>query len=475
MKKNNLLNVLGIAFLIFAVLTWVIPAGSYSNGDFISGSLNPMGLLDLVRYPLVSIATFVAYGLIFLAVGGFYGVVNKTGVYTQIVEKITKKYQEKKNTFLVIAIAILAGLSTLFGLTVPLFLLVPFFATILLRLNFSKITTFAATIGSILVGNISSISGFEVIGYFAVKFEGFLVTNDLFARIILFLILAFLFVMFVLPSKSAKEKNKGDKKNTKKESEELEIPLFENTTSKKSALPLIVISIFMFVLLVVGMYNWYYTLKFGAFMDIHDALMSFEINGFTIFSKLLGNITYLGGWGHLEFVIVLILFSFLIGWVYNLHVKETCEGFLEGAKKVLPTAIYAVLACTIFAALLNLGTKTISATITNFILGEVDGLQIVKTFLTGGVGGLFYNDFYYLLNSVSSILSLNDQENYSLILMLLSGAHAIMMLILPTSILLFAGLRYFEISFKEWISYIWKYLVLSVFLVLIVVGILTLF
>ncbi len=470
MKKNNLLKVLGIAFLLFAVLTWLIPAGSYSNGNFVSGALNPMGLLDLIRYPLVSIATFAAYGLMFLAIGGFYGVVNKTGVYSQVVEGITKKFEGKKNNFLIITVAILTGLSTLLGLTVPLFLLVPFFATILLRLHFSKLTVFAATVGSILVGNISSICGFEVVGYFAVKFEGFKVTQDLFARIILFLILAFLFVMFILPSKDRK-----DKKSSKKENEELEIPLFENTNSKKSAFPFLVISIFTFILLVVGMYNWYYTLQMNTFMDIHDSLMSFEINGFTIFGKLFGNITYLGGWGHLEFVIILILASLILGWVYNLKMEKICEGFLEGAKKILPTAIYAVLSCTIFAALLNLGTKTISATITNTILGEVDGFKIVKTFLTGGFGGLFYNDFYYLLNSVSSILSLNDHAHYSLILMLLSGAHAIMMLILPTSIVLFAGLRYFEISFKEWISYIWKYLVLASFLILIVVGILTLF
>ena len=95
MKKYDLLKVIGITFLIVFLISWVIPAGGYSSGVFSSTEATvPLGIYDLVRLPFISIATFIQYVLLFIAIGGFYGVLNKTGVYTKIVEGIVKKYKE---------------------------------------------------------------------------------------------------------------------------------------------------------------------------------------------------------------------------------------------------------------------------------------------------------------------------------------------------------------------------------------------
>ena len=42
--------------------------------------------------------------------------------------------------------------------------------------------------------------------------------------------------------------------------------------------------------------------------------------------------------------------------------------------------------------------------------------------------------------------------------MMIQVLHGIVMMIIPTSILLVAGLSYMKISYKEWFKYIWKYL-----------------
>ena len=92
MKKYDLLKVLGISLLVIVLMSWVIPAGYYSNGSFTSmETIAPIGLYDIVRMPAITIATFIQYGILFLAIGGFYGVLNKTGVYSKLVDNVVDK------------------------------------------------------------------------------------------------------------------------------------------------------------------------------------------------------------------------------------------------------------------------------------------------------------------------------------------------------------------------------------------------
>ena len=71
MKKNDLLKSIGICFLIFIVLSWIIPTGSYSTGEYVKGLTSTIGITDLFYYPVINFGTFVQYGLLFLILGGF--------------------------------------------------------------------------------------------------------------------------------------------------------------------------------------------------------------------------------------------------------------------------------------------------------------------------------------------------------------------------------------------------------------------
>ena len=46
------------------------------------------------------------------------------------------------------------------------------------------------------------------------------------------------------------------------------------------------------------------------------------------------------------------------------------------------------------------------------------------------------------------------------------------MFVFPTSILLVSGLKLVDLDYKEWLKYIWKYLVIILFAVLIISGVL---
>ena len=83
MKKNNILKAIGILFLLFVVLSWIIPAGYYSYGEYTSTSTTPIGLFDIIIYPFMTATSsvFILTAIDFLLIGAFYGVLNKTKVY----------------------------------------------------------------------------------------------------------------------------------------------------------------------------------------------------------------------------------------------------------------------------------------------------------------------------------------------------------------------------------------------------------
>ena len=85
MKKHNLLKAILIAFLVAVVLSWIVPTGSFSSSTYTSGGTVPVGIINLFRLPVMTMQTFVQYTIVLLAIGAFYGVLNKTGVYDDIV------------------------------------------------------------------------------------------------------------------------------------------------------------------------------------------------------------------------------------------------------------------------------------------------------------------------------------------------------------------------------------------------------
>ena len=161
-NKNNLFKVLMTTFLIVIFLSWIIPVGKYENVVFTLGQITPVGIFDLPLIPLTVFDLALPSIIFILVVGGFYGILNKTGVYTKLISSLAEKLKGKEIRFLIIMIISFGLLSALVGLNLSFFFILPFIATILLLLGFSKITTMLATVGSILVGSMGSIYGADV-------------------------------------------------------------------------------------------------------------------------------------------------------------------------------------------------------------------------------------------------------------------------------------------------------------------------
>lgn len=469
MKKNSLLKAILYVFLAYVVLSWVVKAGVMTNGELSATATAPVGLVDLIRYPIITFTSslFVLSALVILSVGGFYAVINKTGVYGNMIEGITKKFKGKEFKFVIISTLVFGILSSLTGLTLPLFVLVPFFITAILALGYKKMTAFLATIGAILVGNMASTYGFNVNGYIT-YFLGVDMNETILYRILFFvLVIAILLyalftvskLEFVKPKKTTKKSTKKDTVEEKKE--EVIIPLYDGvSTKKKSATPIIVITIVLMVIALLSMYNWSNGLGIELFNNMYESINSFEINGYPIFKNLIGSVDPIGYWSNYELVFLLVVASLLIGWIYNLKLSETVSSFIDGAKKMGKVAVYMILANVVFLMLNSSSTgANIFVTIADKVMGLTSGFNVFTTGLTSIIGGAFYNDFPYMLNSLYAIFA-TFTEKLPLIGLIIQSLHGLMMLVVPTSAILVVGLTYLDIPYIEYLKKMWKYLLM---------------
>lgn len=523
MKRKDLLKIIGICFMVFVVLSWIIPAGAYSNGTFTKGEVNPIGVYDIVRLAIGAVGNYAIYGIIFLLIGGLYSVMNKTGVYSNVVEGITGKFEKKSRNFLILSIIVFALLGSLSGFNIALFILVPLFIAVIMNLGYDKFTALISTVGAIIIGNIGSIYGFEISGYLNLYY-GLDMNANMATKIIFLAILILLTILFVVKkadvNKVVKKKEKATtkaaakkdpkvkvtKKTTKKETKtstkrgtkkkeekvvevketketvkdsKKDIPLYDGNVSKskKSAAPLVILFVLAFVILIVGLYNFQYAFNVSLFNDVYTSVTSFKIAGYPLFKYLLGSMNPFGSWNLGEIAFILVVSSFLIGWIYNLKVKETWSSMKDGMKKMVPVAIVVIFANIIMYLVIPSSStgmhSNIYVTMNNWLLGLTKHFNWFTTGLGAFLGSFFYNDFKYLVDCTAQVTTAS-QTNASLypsITLLFQALHGVVMLVAPVSVILMAGLAYLDISLKEWIKYIWKFLFELLIVIFIIVAI----
>ena len=542
--KRKLLKVIGISFLIYVVLSWIIPVGTYSNGELTTNGIDPVGLIDLFNAPIQAFITFILYGVVFATIGGLYGVMERTGALEKVTDRMSHAFEGKERVFLVITVVLFTLLSSITGLILPLFVLVPLFAAVLFAMNFDKVTVLASTVGSLLVGSVASTYGFNITGYTA-NLLALDMNNQIVAKVILLVLLTIALCTVVLmtskkdmkkelkeakmnkeekevkevkeekkvkasETKTAKKKaaatssKKTSKESTKKTPKTTSKKVGTKTTGKKkaakgksntkafavakpvkkvsekskvSAVPMVIIFLLMLIVCLIGMYNWYYSFGIEVFSNIHEAIMGVQIGDFPIFEHLLSGVSELGYWSNIDLAAMMIIASAIIAWIYKLSFNDYMESFIAGVKKWLPTAIYAALASVILYILYQAsyaGTGTLVDTINAKIFDLTDGFNVLTTGAASLIGSFFYNDLYYLLAALTSFVSGFDAASLSVAGLLIQSVYGVAMLIFPTSVILVAGLSLFDVSYKEWMKYIWKFALIALLLVLLTCGIVTL-
>ena len=453
MKKNNTLKVLLIAIFFTYLLTWILPITYFNNG-LTTDVRYPTGLFDMFNYPTLTLYYFGTTAIYVLAVGAFYGVFNKTGVFKKIVDKIAKIFKRKEILFYAIVVTFLALLVSFCGFGYEIIFFLPLVAAVILSMGHDKIAVAETVVGSIAVGFAGSLFAKEITGTYGDTLATSYTDIIWFRVIMLVLGIALLVFNIVYRLK---------KKDIKKEDDKELLPeKIEKKTKKgkvRKSWPAIVIFSLIIVLMIMGALNFSGAFKIDIFEKFHQSVLGVKIKDYAIFSKILGTSmanASLGNWGNNEFTTIMILSSLVLAIIYRISLNDIFDGYKDGAKKFGLSAFLMVITYTV---LITISNNPIVLTIIKPLMSITNGFNSVTLSLSMFIASIFNIDVYYtssaMLPYVTSIIT--DTSVYPLVGFICQTMHGFAILIAPTSVVLLGVLAYLKVNYTTWMKNIWKF------------------
>lgn len=471
MKKYNLLKAILIVFAVFMILSWIIPSGSFVNGIYINEGINPVGLFDIVLAPLQLFNSdisstvmytdasygFVSYSSIIVSlimIGALYGVLNKTIGYQSLISKLQNSFKGHSVRFLIISVLVNSIISSLTGLNILLFVLIPFFMTVILKLGYSKLVALISTVGAMLIGSIAPIYASNVNGIARILFS-IDINDGIISRIILFILLVGALILFLI--------------NSNKTKEEIEIPLYVETKKKSDYKPIIIISSVFFFTLMFLMFNWYYTFNYSGITEAYKTLMDTNIFNYPILKNVFGIMEPFGYFTGFTMSGILFIMILVIKFIYSISLDDIIDGVKKGIKDIIVPVFYVILSMSLMVLVCKSGSTFITSII-NFILEKFGDNVFVSVSLSTITSSAFMHDFFAVITQSYDVLKDTFTTNiYSTIILIMESIHGIICLVSPTSIFLVLGLSYLKVPYTDWLKYIWKLLVIIILITLIVV------
>lgn len=237
---------------------------------------------------------------------------------------------------------------------------------------------------------------------------------------------------------------------------------------KVNTLPLIIVFDLVVLILILSTFQWTDILKVEWFTNALDAVNDFEIGGFPIFAKILGNVQAFGNWSlGYEMPVLIILATCFIAFIYGLKFDELLDGIMDGIKKAIKPAIYMFM---VYLVLIIVTFNPFQLNITKFFLDLTKGLNVITMTVVMAISSVLNIENVYVAQSqlpyITSVIT--DQTLYPLIGVICQSIYGLMMLIAPTSVILIGTLTYLDVSYTQWIKHIWK-LFLQLLLVLVII------
>ena len=464
MKKNGKTLVLLGVILFIMLLTWVIPSGSFSTGEYVSNGVNPTGLFDffvMVYYAFTLKAMDIIY---ILMIGGAYGVLSKADSYRKLVDKLANVV--KKND--IIAMMLVTFLVALFVSITNEFLVVlgvlPFIVSVFLKAGKDRLTALSASFGGLFIGIIGKTFGTYGMAALNEALE-LTVTSSIVYKLILFVLAYMLYNLFaILHMKKVEvvDETKYDLFITEE---------YVEKKSKKSKVkrvwPLIVISSIVILIGVLAFISWDKSFGIEIFKNAYEAIGKVKYANMPIMTNILGSVTEFGTWNTMFLDFVILLSIVLIAIIDKMSVNAFFTNFHNGIRKIYKVAFIYVLINCVYVIFYYF---PIGITIMNFILGK-GTFNMFTLLIVGFIGLLFAVDYEMVGNALGTYLAILFAEKAAETGLIIYLGMSIATLVVPTSYILMIALHYLEIPYTKWFSYIWKFLLSIIVVILLVLAI----
>ena len=474
-KEHDLVKIIGIMLLLVVVLSWIIPTGTFSSGaTFTEGEMGRLGLGHLFYGFSYAIQNYAIQIGFLLMVGVFYGVVSKTEGYKEFVNRLANIFKGKEILVSLIISFIIVLLTSVLNNTFVLIVFMPVLITILRKMGLDKISSFAITFGSMLVGVLGATIGTEGLDAF-VNYIGYggsevTLTTELGIRIgIAFLAYAvysffnYLYIKKLVPAKDSSEELKDDAfyvEDSKKK-------------GKAKIWPVAVMFGILFVLAVLGFVYWNKstgssTKIFGLeiFDNFFEWIEDIKIGDVAIISSLFGGealpnmsaklFPEFGSWYLFTYSIFLAIIVLIVKFVSKMKFNDMLTNAYEGIKVMIKPTLFLILAYMMFVLLY---WSPILTTVLNEVGKLSSSFNPFVVSLQAFIASIFNTDFAYIGYSLSYAIGSFTGTEGNIAFLIYTTIYGLVQFVTPISVFLLFGLSYMDISYKKWLKYIWKFFV----------------
>lgn len=467
-------TVLFIIIAIMAVLTWFIPAGAYEtakDGGVISGTYktvasNPQGFFDILMAPVRGMLGVegtdgaIQVSFFILMVGGFLGVVNKTGALDTGIASVVRKNKGREKMLIAILIPLFALGGSTYGMGEETMAFYPLLIPVMIAVGFDSIVAVAIILIGSQIGCLASTINPFATGV-AADAAGVSIADGMIWRIIQWFILVGMSIWFVYNYASKIEKDPSKSLVADKAEEHKEFFQLQNSGEELSKRQRHVLAIFTltFVIMILSLIPWE---DFGIklFTNINTWLTTMPILGGAI-GKTMGAF---GTWYFPEITMLFIMMGVLVAIVYRMSEDDFLSSFLTGAGEFLGVAIICAIARGI-QVIMNGGM--ITATILHW--GET-GLSGLSSQVFIILAYIFYLPMSFLIPSTSGLAGatmgimapLGQFSNVPahLVITAFQSASGILDMISPTSAIVMGALALGRVDLGTWWKFIGKFIVM---------------
>ena len=483
-QMPNAFITLFVVIVAVAILTWIVPAGTYDYvdpeaadqpipGTYQEVESNPQGLWEVIMAPVEGFYNASDIMLFLLIMGGFLEIMMRTGAIDAGISAVVKKLGSRDHIMIPILMVVFGLGGTIFGMgeeTVAFYLLI---IPVFIASGYDAMTGMATIFLGTGIGYMASTTNPFSTGI-ASGFAGLTIGDGLGMRIFFFVALEAAGILFVMryakrvkndPSKSLIYDMKEQNEAYFQRGKGAEVP--ELTHKRKIILVIFALS---FVIMVIGVIPW--ASKFGItiFEDINNFFLNIPVLG-----TVLGHIVPMGDWWFGEMGLVFLFAAILIGVLYGMKQDEFIEAFMKGAQGLLEVSLiigisrgitFVMSAGGMTATILHWGEVTLAS------MGKVP--FVILTYI-------FYLPLSFLVPSTSGLATLSmpimaplaDFAGVSrdLVVTAFSTSAGLMNLITPTSGILMGSLALCKIPYDRFLKFALKLCVILSLIVLLTMSI----
>jgi hypothetical membrane protein len=486
-KHIKMLSAFAVLFGIIAMmacLTWIIPSGKY---NLISDPNNPsetireagtyqeipkietvlndetgetstidhrQGLWDIFMAPIKGMSDRLDVIVFVLILGGFLGVVMKTGALDAALGGLLKKMNGKEKWLIPILMTLFAIGGTTYGMQEEA---VAFYALIVPVMIAAGYNAMTAVLIIVLGGGVgvlaSTVNPFST--GIAARTANVQLGSILWIQalvLIAMLIIAIIFTMrYAAKVKAGKYKEDSSLASTFKALDLEAVP--EYTKKRKAIMGIFALTFIIMIISLIPWTNFHITI----FEDFHTWLASIPL-----FSAIIGaehNVA-LGSWYFNEISALFLISALIIAFIYrkDFHGKNSSitDIFIDGAEQLLSVAVIIAVAAAVSIVMRNGG---IEDTIIHW--GET-GLKNSNGGVVGILAYLFYLPLSFIIPSSSGLAAASMPiiapvadlvgSTKETMVVAFATANGLLNMIAPTIASLMAGLTLAGVSYKTWVK-----------------------